>query len=72
MKTTDELGRAVYFSDAKFEEEENVIRIGWYRAYKNEEEYDSDICYVNGVRCKAEPAYMGGVVIQVLEDSNYI
>ena len=64
-RTTDENGIPVWFSDGKYDPKEDVIQIGFYGMYEDRDEYDSNICYVNGVKCKAEPARFGGIVIQV-------
>ncbi len=37
---------------------------GYYRDTDPPERYDSDVCYVDGVACKAQEARFGGIVIQ--------
>jgi len=29
------------------------------------EKYDSHVCYIDGVKCRADEAYFGGIVIEV-------
>tara|TARA_Y100000389_G_scaffold198796_1_gene235953 strand:- start:3399 stop:3713 length:315 start_codon:yes stop_codon:yes gene_type:complete len=37
---------------------------------KNEIIGDSNVCYINGFKCKAEEARFGGIVIQCFENTN--
>jgi DNA-directed RNA polymerase subunit RPC12/RpoP len=58
-KVTDEKGRGLSF----FNE-------GMYGGFKavytdNDEKRDSRTCYIDGVKCFADEAYMGGIVVQV-------
>ncbi len=58
-KATDEFGRKLEFS--------NVGLSGGYQAHylDNGEKYDSHVCYINGVECRANEAKFGGIVIEV-------
>lgn len=60
-RATDEAGRPVVFT--------NVSLSGGYAAYYRDtnEAYDSNICYVDGVKCWADEAHMGGVVVSIYE-----
>ena len=55
---TDKQGRAVVFYNS------DVFGHGSAGQYRdNGEEYPSNICYIKGVECEANEAYMGGIVI---------
>jgi hypothetical protein len=60
-QATDERGRLILFY--------NESMSGGFRAEVKEtgELYNSHICYVNGVKCWAEEAHMGGIVIAPIE-----
>jgi hypothetical protein len=53
-------GRALLFTNASFS--------GGYEAYFADtgERYESHMCFIRGVRCHADEAHMGGIVIQVV------
>ncbi len=59
-KTTDENGKPIeFFNDGMFGQ-------GLKGKYKNvEREYSSNICYVNGIPCKAAERHFGGIVIEI-------
>ena len=58
---TDLEGRPLWFT--------NVSVSGGYEAYYREtnETYDSHICYVDGVKCWADEAHMGGIVVSIYD-----
>lgn len=58
LRAVDEDGRSLSFS--------NVSLSGGFAALYRDthEERDSHICYVDGVKCCAEEARFGGIVIQ--------
>ncbi|MCJ7650242.1 MAG: hypothetical protein MUP85_16660 [Candidatus Lokiarchaeota archaeon] len=58
-KAVSKSGRQLIFSNIDFS--------GGYIAYykDTEEEYDSHLCYIDGVECIADEARFGGIVIQV-------
>lgn len=58
MRAADEAGRPLRFTNVSFS--------GGFAAIYDDthEERDSHICYINGVRCWADEAHMGGIVIQ--------
>lgn len=58
LKASDEDGRSLSFS--------NVSLSGGFRAIyaDTREERDSHICYIDGIKCWADEAYFGGIVIQ--------
>lgn len=58
---TDENGRGLRFT--------NEAVSGGFLAYYRDtgEPYDSHICYVDGVRCWADEAHMGGIVVSVYD-----
>jgi len=58
MKATDENGRALSFGNVSFS--------GGFAAFyaDTNEERQSHICYIDGIRCWADEAHMGGIVIQ--------
>ena len=47
----------------------NIDLSGGYKAIIEEtgEEYESHICYINGVKCYADEAKFGGIVIQIVK-----
>ena len=57
-KTEDENGRLLSFT--------NVSLSGGFAAMYRDthEERESHVCYIRGVRCWADEAHMGGIVIQ--------
>jgi hypothetical protein len=61
-KAVDCNGRPVLFGNT------SLLGHGCQGKYReNNEEYHSNICYIEGVKCKAEEAYMGGIVIRPVE-----
>ena len=42
------------------------VYVGYYT--DNHEEYVSHTCYIDGVKCRADAAHMGGIVLQPTED----
>ncbi|MBP6002385.1 MAG: hypothetical protein KA746_03015 [Pyrinomonadaceae bacterium] len=62
VRATDEEGRSLSFS--------NVSLSGGFAALYRDthEERDSHICYIDEVRCWADEAHFGGIVIQPLAE----
>lgn len=62
VKATDEDGRSLSFS--------NVSLSGGFAAIYRDthEESDSHICYIDEIKCWADEAYFGGIVIQPLAE----
>jgi len=58
-KAVDENGRPLEFS--------NVSLSGGFIAYyaDTKEEYGQHICYIDGIKCRADEARFGGIVIQI-------
>lgn len=58
-RAVDEHGRRLKFS--------NVAFSGGFEAryVDNDEIRDSHVCYVDGVRCFADEAHMGGIVVSI-------
>jgi len=61
-KITDIEGRSVVFSNIDI----SGGLIGHYR--DNEQPYESNICFIEGVKCYAKEARFGGVVIEVVNE----
>ena len=62
VKAVDENGRSLSFSNVSFSG-------GFAARYADtREERDSHICYIDGVKCWADEAHMGGIVIQPYAD----
>jgi hypothetical protein len=60
-KAADENGRPLAFTN-------EALSGGFIAFYADTEEMrDSHICYIDGVRCWADEAHMGGIVIQPIE-----
>lgn len=59
-RAVDETGRRVAFFNESF----SGGLLGEY--VDTREPYRLSLCFIDGVRCKAQEAHMGGVVIQVL------
>ena len=61
-RLSDSEGRLVYFVNT------HIMGYGCQGYYKdtNHTPYDSNICYVDGVKCMAEEAHLGGIVVQVV------
>lgn len=47
----------------------NIGIFGGYEAYfaDTKEKYDDHICYINGIKCYADEARLGGIVIQTIK-----
>ena len=60
-QATTESGRRLEFS--------NVDATGGFQAFYSEtgEPYPSHVCFVRGVRCVADEAHFGGIVVQPSE-----
>jgi hypothetical protein len=57
---TDKKGNPVFFFNTEFSGH------GCAGAYvKIGKPYNSNLCYIKGVECKAEEAYLGGIVVKV-------
>ncbi len=58
VKAVDEVGRSISFS--------NVSLSGGFAALYRDtnEERDSHVCYIDGIKCRADEAYFGGIVIE--------
>jgi hypothetical protein len=62
-KATDEDGRLLVFSNESFSG-------GFIAQYADTgEARDSHLCFVDGVKCRADEARFGGIIIQPVEDS---
>jgi hypothetical protein len=61
-RAVDENGRALKFSNVAV----SGGFIAWY--VDNGEVRDSHICYVDGVKCYADEAHMGGIVVSIASD----
>jgi hypothetical protein len=58
LRAADEQGRSLRFTNVS-------ISGGFAAIYADtREERDSHICYIDGIRCRADEAHMGGIVIQ--------
>ncbi len=58
VKAVDENGRSLSFSNVSFSG-------GFAARYADtREERDSHECYIDGIKCRADEAHMGGIVIQ--------
>jgi hypothetical protein len=55
----DENGRPLGFGNVSF----SGGFAAWYK--ETEEERDSHICYIDGIKCWADEAHMGGIVITI-------
>ena len=64
LRATDEEGRSLSFS--------NVSLSGGFAAIYRDthEERDSHICYIDGIKCRADEARFGGIVIRTGGDEN--
>jgi len=58
----DEDGRALGFGNESF----SGGFVAWYK--DTNETRDSHICYINGIRCWADEAHMGGIAIHIYDD----
>lgn len=70
QKTTDAKGRKVSFSSSDIESGDDVLTIseGCYGFYKDtQKKYRSKICYIQGIKCRADLARFGGIVIEIFE-----
>lgn len=61
-RAVDENGRRLKFSNVSFS--------GGFEAkyVDNDEIRDSHVCYVDGIRCFADEAHMGGIVVSIDSD----
>ena len=61
QRATDKDGRPLWFTNASVS--------GGYEAYyrDSDEPYDSHICYVDGRKCWADEAHMGGIVVSIYD-----
>jgi len=58
-KSTDENGRFISFSN-------EGVHGGFIATYSDTgEKLDSHICYIDGHKCYADEAYMGGIVVEI-------
>jgi hypothetical protein len=64
-RATDRDGRPLWFT--------NVSVSGGFEAYfrDSNEPYTSHICYVDDVKCWADEAHMGGIVVSLYEGTNW-
>jgi len=64
IRATDDVGRSLSFS--------NVSLTGGFAAIYRDthEESASHICYIDGIKCWADEAHLGGIVIQPCENEN--
>ncbi|MBK7392270.1 MAG: hypothetical protein IPI64_03080 [Chloracidobacterium sp.] len=64
LRATDEAGRSLSFS--------NVSLSGGFTAIYSDthEERNSHECYIDGVRCRADEARFGGIVIEPYDEEN--
>lgn len=60
----DETGRKLGFGNESF----SGGFVAWYA--DTSESRDSHICYINGVKCWADEAHMGGIVIRIYAGEN--
>ena len=61
-KAVDSEGRAVLFTNT------SLLGTGCKGKYRETgEAYDSTICFIEGIKCKAEEARFGGIVVQPAE-----
>lgn len=61
-KATDITGRRLIFSNADYSG-------GFIAVYEDAKEiYDSHICYVENIKCFADEARFGGIVVEKMED----
>lgn len=58
-KAVDEAGRRLGFGNESF----SGGFVAWYR--DNDETRYSNICFIDGVKCWADEAHMGGIVIRL-------
>ena len=62
-RAADEEGRSVEFYNESFSG-------GFMAKYADTgEKRESHICFIDGVKCRADEARFGGIVIQVMDDS---
>jgi hypothetical protein len=65
-KASDEVGRQLGFADATVVD--GVIKVGFLAWYLDTgEKRRSHECYINGIKCWAEEARFGGIVIRTME-----
>ena len=62
-KAVDSEGRPVIFGNT------SLLGHGCQGEYRDTgEDYDSNLCFIEGIKCKAEEAYFGGIVVQPAEN----
>jgi predicted RNA-binding Zn-ribbon protein involved in translation (DUF1610 family) len=61
-KAIDKKGRHVQFFNS-----DQIGRACIGRYIDNGNEYHTNYCWINGVKCKAEEAYLGGIVVYPVE-----
>ena len=62
QRAVDENGRQLKFSNV-------AVSSGFEARYKDTDEIrESHLCWVDGIRCFADEAHMGGIVVSVYED----
>jgi hypothetical protein len=61
-KAVDETGRDLGFGNESF----SGGFVAWYK--DTNETRDSHVCYIDGIKCWADEAHMGGIVIRRYED----
>jgi hypothetical protein len=42
--------------------------VAWYKDTNGRR--DSHLCYIDGIKCRADEAHMGGIIIKVYRDQN--
>ncbi len=60
-KTTDQDGKTVSFHN------ESILGHGCVGVYQSGMKYNSNECYIDGVKCYAEEAYFGGIVLRPMQ-----
>ncbi len=63
-KAADENGRPLGFGNVSF----SGGFVAWYK--DTDEERDSHICFIDGIKCWADEAHMGGIVIRIYDGEN--
>lgn len=62
-KAVDENGRQLGFGNESF----SGGFVAWYK--DTNETRDSHICYINGIKCRADEAHMGGIAIHIYDET---
>ena len=64
-RAVDEDGRSLEFSNESFSG-------GFVAKYSDTgEARDSHTCYIDGVKCRADEAHFGGIIIQPIDESTF-